>query len=65
MENGHYVPGLERFESPPYAGKPIWRTIMVTTDTTALEYVKRVVSDFDRAVDKDAGAKQKAGSCLM
>lgn len=50
MENGHYVPGLDRYESPPYAGKTIWRSIMVISDTAALEYVKRAVSDFNRAV---------------
>lgn len=60
LENGHYVPGLDRFEVPPYAGKPVWRDIMKCTELTALEYAKRVDSDFNRAVSKDASSKLKA-----
>ena len=62
LEHGHYVPGLERFDTPPFAGKTTWREIMKCTEATALEYARRVDRDFNRSVSRDATAKLKARS---
>jgi hypothetical protein len=60
VEQGHFVPGNERFEAVPYKGKSLWGTIMECTDETACVYARRVDTDFNKAVSKTSTQKYKA-----
>ena len=61
VEQGHFVPGNERFEAVPYKGKSLWGGIMECTDETACVYARRVDTDFNKEVSKNSTQKYKAG----
>ena len=59
LENGHFVPGTDRWEAARYRGKDLWRAIMHVTPASSVMYCGRVNQLFTNQVTKESSAKKK------
>ena len=59
LESSHYVPGSDRLDVPRYAGKAIWKAIMLVSEAATVEYAHRVIRDFDKKVTAESAKKMK------
>ncbi|CAJ1460779.1 unnamed protein product [Effrenium voratum] len=64
LENGHFVPGTDRWEAARYRGKDLWRAIMHVTPASSVMYCGRVNQLFTNQVTKESSAKKKKAAQL-